>query len=66
MRIPRNRVFRVTVNGQDTWLEPAGERTPEELQHRLVTDRGYRFVRVQEMYLGGAKAKLVEEEDEEV
>lgn len=66
MRIPRKRMFRITVNGTDSWTESAGERTVLETQHQLVTEivpGG--FVRVQEFYIGGAAAPRREEEDED-
>lgn len=59
MRASRRRVFKICVNGQDEWIEDAGERTAVEVQHKLVTEmfKGS-FVRVQEQYLGGAKTPL--------
>lgn len=64
MRIQRQRMFRITVNGTDSWVEPAGSRVAEELQHHLVTEDYLRCsVRVKEFYSGGAKPRLVLEDE---
>lgn len=64
MRIQRQRMFRISVNGTDSWVEPAGSRVAEELQHHLVTEDYLRCsVRVAEFYSGGAKPRLVLEDD---
>ena len=65
MRIPRQRVFRIVINGKNEWREDAAGRNLLEVQHKLATEvfKGC-SVRVQEQYLGGAKSKL-EVEDEE-
>lgn len=66
MRTQREKIFRITVNGRDEWNEGAGQRTPEEVQHRMATEQfPGKSVRVREQYLGGAKAKLVEPEEAE-
>ncbi len=65
-RIPRTRIFKFIVNGTDIWLEPAGTRTVLETQHQMATETlPGSFVRVQEQYLGGAKARAEAEETEE-
>ncbi len=66
MRISRKRVFRITINGTQEFTEEAGLRSAIEVQHSLATERfpGAR-VRVQELYLGGAKARLDEEEEQD-
>ena len=64
VRTPRQRVFRVTVNGTDQWTEQAGSRTVLEFQHRMATEMiPGAFVRVEEQYIGGAKAPLYNEEE---
>lgn len=67
MRIPRQRVFRVTIDGLHQWTEDAGPRSLYEFQHKLatVTYPG-QVVRVSEQFLGGAKAKVVNEDTEEL
>ena len=65
MRVPRKRVFRISLDGGDPYLEEAGERTCLETQHRFVTEKGYKTARVVELYLGGAKTKVIEEEEDE-
>lgn len=55
MRLKRERIFRITLNGQKTWQEPAGNRTTLETQHQLATDNPGLSVRVQERYRGGAR-----------
>lgn len=72
MRAKRQRVFKVTIHGTTTgggcneWTEPAGPRSLYEFQHDLSTRNPGRAVRVQEQFLGGAKAKEVEEIEEEI
>ena len=65
MRIPRQRIFKICINGTDEWVEQAGNRTVLETQHRFSVEMPGAFVRVREQYLGGAKAPL-KTEDEEV
>lgn len=69
MRTPRKRVFKVTVGGTKTWVEDA-RGTSIERQHTLAMaqrELGNPFisVRVQEQYLGGAKAKLLKLEEDD-
>lgn len=67
MRIPRERVLHIVINGRDEWREPAGSRVALEVQHKMATETfpEARSVRVREQYLGGAKAKLVAPEADE-
>ena len=66
MRTPLKRVFRITINGTDQWVEPAGTRTVVETQHFMATEAHPGcFVRVQELYLGGAKAREKESDEDQ-
>ena len=66
MRIPRQRVFKIVINGLQEWVEDAGNRVAIEVQHKLVTTMfPGKSVKVIEQYLGGAKPKLTQIEDEE-
>ncbi len=66
MRVARKRVFSISVNGQQEWKEDAGNRTVLETQHQLATESfPGSSVRVRELYLGGAKARLVAEDEED-
>ena len=68
MRIPRQRVFKIIIQGLQEWVEDAGTRVGLEVQHKLATTMFQgKSVRVIELYIGGAKARPVvdaEEEDE--
>lgn len=58
MRVKRERIFNIVVNGGKLgeWREAASG-SLEERQHSLATDRFVgAYVRVTELYLGGAKA----------
>jgi len=67
MRVPRLRVFDVSVNGTKCWREEAHSRSLIEFQHHLATeDYPGKFVRVIEKYIGGAKPKRKDEEETEV
>lgn len=60
------RVFDITVQGLKTWRENAGNRVSLEVQHELATcDERFKgcSVRVQEKYIGGAKAPREPRED---
>lgn len=57
-RVKRERVFQVCVNGgkDGEWREAAGNRCLIEVQHDLAVGRFLgKTVRIQELYLGGAK-----------
>lgn len=67
MRAKRQRVFKITVNGRDQWKEEAGNRSVVETQHKLATEMfPGSFVRIQEIYIGGARPSRVLDEEEEV
>ena len=64
-RQQRQRVFRVCVDGTHEWTEDAGHRSLYEFQHKLATERFVgSHIRVREQFLGGAKAKLVLEDED--
>ena len=66
MRIPRQRVFKIIIQGLQEWVEDAGTRVGLEVQHKLATTMFQgRSVRVIEQYLGGAKPKMAPVEEEE-
>jgi hypothetical protein len=45
------RVFHVTVNGQQEWTEPADDRSMAEFQHELATERfPGKLVRVEQKF----------------
>ena len=65
MRTRRQRVFRVTINGIHQWTEDAGSRSVFEFHHNLSTGKYVGCsVRVQEQFLGGAKVRVLEDEEE--
>ena len=66
MRIPRQRVFKIVINGLQEWVEDAGNRVGLEVQHKLATTMFQgKSVRVIEQYLGGARPKMAPVEEEE-
>lgn len=65
MRVKRERIFAVCVNGGKLgeWREAASG-SLEERQHSLATDRFVgAYVKVTELYLGGAKAPAPPEDE---
>ena len=67
MRVKRERVFDICVNGgkDGAWREAASG-CLEERQHHLATERfAGKFVRVSERYLGGARAPEAPDDTEE-
>ena len=63
MRQPRLRVFDITIAGTQCYREQAGNRIAIEVQHDLAQEHKT-SVRVVEKYIGGAKRRLTEDNDE--
>ena len=63
MRQQRQRVFDITINGKDTRREDARGRVALEVQHDLAVETGA-YVRVEEKYIGGARASRVEADED--
>ena len=64
MRIPRLRVFDITIDGLPGRRENAWNRVVEEVQHDLSLEHPGCFVRVVEKYIGGSKARPVDKDME--
>lgn len=66
MRVRRQRVFKVTLQGTQGWSEPAGSRSLYEFQHDLSVRNPGKAIRVTEFYMGGAKSRTAPEDDEDL
>ena len=60
------RVFRITLNGLEEWVEDAEGRCMVEVQHKLATGmfKGS-SIRIREQWLTGARSKPVLDDEEE-
>lgn len=66
MRQARERVLDIIVDGVQFPRQPAHNRVAVEVQHHYATEKyPGSFVRVLEKYIGGARSRASEEDEEE-
>ena len=64
-RSPRQKVFRITINGLEEWTEDSDGRNMIEVQHKLALLNPGSHVRVREQWLTGTRPRPVFEGDGE-